>query len=69
MIGSLASNFALKGCAVALRARQAHVNLPNVTVLKICGIMSTQSPLWANPSRFSSTWLPESPTRKLGEFE
>jgi hypothetical protein len=32
MIVSLASNFALKGCAVALRVRQAHVNLPNVSV-------------------------------------
>ena len=41
MIVSLASNFALKGCAVALRVRQAHVNLPHVSVLKICGIMST----------------------------
>jgi hypothetical protein len=41
MIGSLASNFALKGCAVALRVREAHVNLPHVSVSKICGITST----------------------------
>jgi hypothetical protein len=41
MIVSLASNFALKGCAVALRVREAHVNLPHVSVSKICGITST----------------------------
>ena len=42
MIVSLASSFAtLNGRAVALRVRQAHLNLPHVSVVKICGIMST----------------------------
>jgi hypothetical protein len=41
MIVSLAPNFALKRCAVALQARQAHLNLRHVSVLKICGITST----------------------------